>query len=71
VDQYGTEILPKARETLEISQNLYSQGQIDFLRLLQSQRTLLETELARIDAQEQRWVSAAALAGLLQEESFP
>ncbi len=71
VSQYDTEILPKARETLELTQNAYKQGQIDFLRLLQSQKTLLEAELARIEAQEQRWVSAAALAGLLQEEAFP
>lgn len=71
VDQYEHEILPKARETLELSQGLYAQGQIDFLRLLQSQKTLLDAELAKIDAQEQRWVAAAALAGLLQEEAFP
>lgn len=71
VGQYDTEILPKARETLELTQNAYKQGQIDFLRLLQSQKTLLDAELARIEAQEQRWVSAAALAGLLQEEAFP
>lgn len=71
VEQYEIEILPKARETLELSQTLYVQGQIDFLRLLQSQKTLLDAELAWIAAQEQRWIAAAALAGLLQEESFP
>lgn len=71
VEQYENEILPKARETLELSQTLYAQGQIDFLRLLQSQKTLLDAELAWITAQEQRWIAAAALAGLLQEEAFP
>lgn len=71
VEQYQNGILPKAKETFELSQSLYAQGQIDFLRLLQSQRTLLDAELARIDAQEQRLVSAAALAGLLQEDAFP
>jgi cobalt-zinc-cadmium efflux system outer membrane protein len=71
VERYEAEILPKARETLELTQNLYARGQIDFLRLLQAQKTLLEAELARIDAQEQRWVAAAGLAGLLQEEMFP
>lgn len=71
VEKYHTEILPQARETLAISQTLYAQGQIDFLRLLQSQRTLLETELASIEAQEQYWISAAGIAGLLQENQFP
>jgi outer membrane protein, heavy metal efflux system len=71
VDRYDQQILPRARETQQISQNLYAQGQIDFLRLLQSQKTLLEAELARIDAQEQRWVSAALIANLLMEEVFP
>ncbi len=71
VARYDEQILPKARETLQISQNLYAQGQIDFLRLLQSQKTLLEAELARIDAQEQRWVAAALIAGLLQQDVFP
>ncbi len=71
VTQYESRILPKARETLEVTQQLYSQGQIDFLRLLQAQRTLLEAELARNDSQEVRWTSAADIAGLLQLEQWP
>lgn len=71
VMKYEESILPKARETLKISQQLYAQGQIDFLRLLQAQKTLLEAELARIDAQQQRWVAAAHIAGLRQDEAFP
>lgn len=71
VAKYEGEILPKARETFRISQQLYAQGQIDFLRLLQAQKTLLEAELARIDAQEQRWTAAAMIAGLRQDEQFP
>lgn len=71
VHRYEEQILPKARETLKISQQLYEQGQIDFLRLLQSQKTLLEAELTRLDAQEQRWLAASTIAGLLQQEHFP
>lgn len=69
--RYEEQILPRARQTLSITQQLYEQGQIDFLRLLQTQKTLLEAELARLDAQEQRWVAAAAIARLLMQESFP
>jgi cobalt-zinc-cadmium efflux system outer membrane protein len=71
VDRYEQQMLPKARETLKISQQLYAQGQIDFLRLLAAQKTLLESELARISALEQRWLAAAAIAGLLQQDTFP
>jgi outer membrane protein TolC len=41
------------------------------LRLLQSQRTLLESRVSYVNAQENRWLSAAELAGLLQIEQFP
>lgn len=71
VERYEAQILPKARETLTLTQQLYAQGQIDFLRLLQSQKTLLEAELARLDALEQRWISAAMIAGMLLSEQFP
>lgn len=71
VEKYESQILPKARDTFRISEQLYAQGQIDFLRLLQAQKTLLEAELARIDALEQRWRAAAMIAGLRQDEHFP
>jgi hypothetical protein len=38
---------------------------------LAAQRTLLETNLAYVNAQETRWQSAAQIAGLLQSERFP
>jgi cobalt-zinc-cadmium efflux system outer membrane protein len=71
VARYEQQILPKARETLRIGQEAFALGQIDFLRLLQAQRTLVEANLAYVNAQENRWSSAATLAGLLQSEQFP
>jgi outer membrane protein, heavy metal efflux system len=71
VDRYEQQMQPKARETLRLSQQLYEQGQIDFLRLLQAQKTLLEVELARVAAQEERWLAAVTIAGLLQQVAFP
>ena len=68
---YEQRILPKARSVFDQSQKLFEQGQTDFLRLLQSQRTLVEADLGYLDAQEARWSSAAAIAGLLQVEQFP
>ena len=70
-EKYKREILPKAREAQRLARQLYEQGQTDFLRLLQAQRTLVEANLNYINAQENRWASAAELAGLLQLEQFP
>jgi len=68
---YEQKILPKAREVFKINGSLFEQGQTDFLRLLQTQRTLIEADLGYVDAQETRWTSAATIAGLLQLEQFP
>ena len=70
-DIYENRILPKARDVYRVKTNLFAQGQTDFLRLLQAQRTLIEADLGYVDAQEQRWTSAAEMAGLLQLEQFP
>lgn len=71
VDFYEQEILPRSREVQGIAQRAYAVGEFDFLRLLQAQRTLLETNLAYVNAQDVRWRAAAAIAGLLQVEQFP
>jgi hypothetical protein len=60
---YEKQILPKARDVFRVNQNLFEQGQTDFLRLLQAQRTLIEADLGYIDAQEARWSAAATIAG--------
>lgn len=68
---YEERLLPKAREVFKINQSLFEQGQTDSLRLLQSQRTLIEADLGYLNAQEARWTAAATIAGLLQLEEFP
>jgi cobalt-zinc-cadmium efflux system outer membrane protein len=71
VEKYQKVILPKSRESVELTQRLWQQGQIDFLRLLQAQKTLNEVNLSYIDAHATRWDAAADLANLLQLEQFP
>lgn len=71
VERYESQIVPKARETQRLTQQAYSEGQLDFLRLLQSQRTLVEVDLGYINSQESRWMAASEVAGLLQTERFP
>jgi outer membrane protein, heavy metal efflux system len=71
VDWYEQFILPKARETVQLTQQLYARGEVTFLSLLQAQKILTETELAFVEAQADRWNGAVAIADLLQLESFP
>lgn len=68
---YEEYILPKARETVQLTQQLYARGEVTFLSLLQAQRILTETELAFVEAQADRWTGAVTIADLLQLESFP
>lgn len=71
VQRFEVEILPRSRRTVEISQKGYAQGQFDFLRLLQAQKTFIDVDLGYIAAQEARWVAAAEIAGITQVEVFP
>lgn len=71
VHRYESRIVPKARDGVRIIQGAFDQGQFDFLRLLQAQRILVESNLGYIDSLEQRWDAAAELAGLTQLEAFP
>jgi cobalt-zinc-cadmium efflux system outer membrane protein len=70
-DRYRDEILPSAVSVQRITGQLYNQGQVEFLRYLESQRALLDANLAYILAQKDRWIAAAELASLLQSEQFP
>ena len=71
VKKYELEIMPRSKESLELTQQLYEKGQADFLDLLAIQRTLQEVNLNHINAQEARAAAAADLGGLLQLEQFP
>jgi cobalt-zinc-cadmium efflux system outer membrane protein len=71
VDYLGKSILPKAEKSLAIVQQTRQAGQFDLLRVLQSQRVVVEGQLDLIAAQEIRWTAAAEIAGLIQEEVFP
>jgi cobalt-zinc-cadmium efflux system outer membrane protein len=71
VRKYERDILPAARENLELTQQLYAAGEVSFLSLFEAQRVLVDTELAYLDALERRWTHAVMIADLLQLEGFP
>ena len=68
---YEQQLMPKSREVFRVNRSLFEQGQSDFLRLLQAQKTLIEVDLGYVEAQEARLTAAATIAGLLQLEQFP
>lgn len=71
VERYRNSILPKAQKSVELTQRSFDVGQFDFLRVLQAQKALVETELSYVAALESQWYAAADLANLMQLEQFP
>src|SRR6266571_3135908 len=58
-------LLTKARQSLEVGRAAYLSGQIDFLSLISAQRTLLEFQLAEVEARTQRELALAELSLLI------
>ena len=71
VKNYEEGILPDAMRTLDLVQKAYGRGQFEISRLLQTQRSVFETNIEYSSALENRLLSAAEIAGLLQLEEFP
>lgn len=44
------ELLPRAKENLELTTEAYRQGRMDFLRVVDARRTYFQTRIAQIDA---------------------
>ncbi len=55
-------LLPKARQSLEVAQSGYVSGKVDFLNLLDAQRTLLDFQLSEVEARVQRELTLAELS---------
>jgi cobalt-zinc-cadmium efflux system outer membrane protein len=68
---YRTGILPKARETYELSLEAFKGGQFEYLRVILAQRAVAEAKLEYNKALGDAWKGAAQLSGLLLEESWP
>ncbi len=60
------QLLPKARQSLEVARSGYLAGQIDFFNLTDSERTLLGFELDKVEASTQREVVLAELSLIIQ-----
>ncbi|HQL10066.1 MAG TPA: TolC family protein, partial [Lentisphaeria bacterium] len=58
-------LLPKARQALEVARSSYSAGKVEFINLQEAQRSLLEFELAAVDARTRRELVLAELSLLI------
>ena len=65
VDLYREQILADARNSLELVQQGYRQGEFGYLELLTSQRTFFRTHLAYVESLRTLWVSNTMIDGLL------
>jgi outer membrane protein TolC len=60
------QLLPKARQSLEVARSGYLAGQVDFANLTDSQRTLLGFELDKVESATEREVVLAELSLIIQ-----
>ncbi len=60
------QLLPKARQSLEVARSAYLAGQLDFFNLTDTERTLLGFELDRVESAAQREVVLAELSLIIQ-----
>ena len=65
VGRYREQILPDAKDSLELVGQGYRQGEFGYLELLTSQRTYFRVSLAYEDALLNLWVSNAQINGML------
>jgi cobalt-zinc-cadmium efflux system outer membrane protein len=65
VTKYAEVILPAARESRDMINGAYEQGELDYLQLLSAQRTYTEKHLAYLQDLATAWKTWAVLEGLL------
>ena len=70
VDAYDSQILPKAKETLDLVSQGYREGEIDFLLLLTAQRSYSQTRLAYLRQLKQMWRQNVEINGMLLSGSL-
>jgi len=65
VEIYTDSILPDARESLELAQTGYREGEFGYLDLLVAQTTYFDVSLSSLDTLKELWARSVELEGLL------
>lgn len=64
-ERVTSNVLPNAKETLQLAQEAFDVGETDYLQLLTAQRTLFNTQLSVLDSATQAKQALAEIEGLL------
>ena len=70
IDAYDSEIIPKAKQTLDLVNKGYREGEIDFLQLLTAQRTYSQINLTYLRQLQQVWRQNIEIKGMLLSGSL-
>jgi outer membrane protein TolC len=62
---FHEDLIPKARQSLELARGGYLAGTIDFLNLVDAERTLLNFEMSEVEARTQQHIVLAELSLIL------
>jgi len=62
LDLIHNRLLPRARQSLDVSRGAYRSGQVDFLNVIDAERTLLALQLDEIAMRVQRETALAQLS---------
>lgn len=65
VDAFDSEIIPKAKKTLDLVNKGYQAGEIDFLQLLTAQRTYSQINLTYLQQLQLAWRQNVQIKGML------
>lgn len=65
VHRYETQILPKAKESLTLSEQAYAASEFTFLQVLTARRTYFDSNLQSVEARKRLAQAAAYVDGLL------
>lgn len=65
VNRYDQQILPKARQSLTLSEEAYQAGEFDFLQVLIARRTFFDANLQAVDARRRLAQASALTDGML------
>lgn len=65
IDLYSTNILPSAKESLDIANQAYQAGEVGFVQILLARKTFFDTNLKFVDAQSQLAAAQSKIDGFL------
>ena len=65
MERYEKEILPNAKETLDLMRASYQAGEVGYLNMLTAQRTFFQTNLFYLESLRELWATIWDMEGLL------